>query len=184
MRDHPGGAGLLAKAAGGDESAARQLVDDIGPLVYGFVLGRVADRSAAEDIVQDVFVEALRSRNHFRGESELSTWVCAIARYRIFRWYEAERKRDRVQAAARQHAGLERRRSAETETDAVDSHDLVVRALAKVPLTQRQALSLKYLEGLTVSAIAEAMTLGPIQVQSLLQRGRESLKRHMQEAST
>src|SRR5687767_13133135 len=86
---------LLQRAADGDHDAARQLVDEAGPVVFGFVLARVGgDRSVADDLVQDTFVEALRGAATFRGDSAVSTWMCAIARRRVARWYEAERRRD------------------------------------------------------------------------------------------
>src|SRR5687768_8684254 len=86
-------ADLLAAAAGGDIAAVRAFLDDVGPTVYGFVFARVGgDEAAAEDLVQETLVEAIRSSHTFRGEAALRTWVCAIARRRLARHYEAERR--------------------------------------------------------------------------------------------
>lgn len=171
---------LLEQAAAGDRAAARRLVDEAGSVVFGYVLARVGDRGAADDIVQDVFVEALRARRSFRGDASLTTWMCAIARHRVHRWFEGQRRDERIERAARAQALTSAR---VTTTDDLEQRDAVVRALKQLPISQRQAVSLKYLDGLSVAAIADAMALGPIQVQSLLQRGRTSLRQHMKEAS-
>lgn len=171
---------LLAQAAEGDRRAARKLVDEVGPTVFGYVIGRVGDRSVADDIVQEVFLEALKSRHTYRGESALTTWMCAIARSRIHRWYEGQRRRERIEAAARDGARMAA--GPPDSGEAIEQRDAVVRALAQLPPSQRQAVFLKYLDGMSVAAIAEVMALGPIQVQSLLQRGRASLRELMKEA--
>src|ERR671919_2507494 len=86
-------ADLLSAAAGGDAAAVRAFLDSVGPSVYGFVYARVGgDEAVAEDLVQETLVEAIRSSHTFRGESALRTWVCAIARRRLARHYEAERR--------------------------------------------------------------------------------------------
>jgi len=39
----------------GDESAARELYDELLPKVYGFCMNRVSNREVAEDLTQDIF---------------------------------------------------------------------------------------------------------------------------------
>src|SRR5205823_2137128 len=84
---------LLAGAAEGRGDAVRTLLDEAGPVVYGFVFARVGGQAdVAEDIVQDTFVEAMRSASGFRGEAALTTWLCTIARRRLARHYDRERR--------------------------------------------------------------------------------------------
>src|SRR5437764_15318390 len=82
---------LLVRAAAGKPAAVRALLDQFGPAVHGFVYARVGGRAAvAEDLLQETFIEAVRSASTFRGDSSLRTWLCAIARRRLSRRYEAE----------------------------------------------------------------------------------------------
>jgi RNA polymerase sigma-70 factor (ECF subfamily) len=66
---------LIARAAGGDTVAFRQLYDrhrtDVGRLVYR-MLGA---RSDMDDVIQEVFVQVYKSLKDFRGQSKFSTWL-------------------------------------------------------------------------------------------------------------
>ena len=167
---------LLRRAAGGEASAVREMLDLTGETVYGFVFARLGgDEPAAEDVVQDTYVEAMRSATTFRGDAALSTWLCSIARRRIARHFERER---RQQVAER---GL-RLVGATAETaggDAIEQRDELVRALGRLPAVHRQVLVLKYLDSRSVADIAAELGRTSVQVQSLLQRARDGLRREL-----
>lgn len=173
-----GTSSLLQRAAEGDADAARQLVDEVGPVVFGFVMVRVGgDRGVADDLVQDTFVEALRSASSFRSEAAVSTWMCAIARRRVARWYEAERRRE----AAFDDPDWPEFGDVDVDHERlVDERDAVVRALGALPPLHRQVLVLKYLDELPVAAIAAELGCGMVRVQSLLQRARVGLRRQLE----
>lgn len=163
---------LLRAAAAGQPAAVRELLDTVGAVVYGFVFARVGgDAAAAEDIVQDTIIESIRSAHTFRGEAALSTWVCAIARRRVARHYDAERR----DALARTHLEAAPRHLPSAAED-VDQQDEVIRALGRLPAVYRQVLVLKYLDDLAVAEIAALVGRTRVQVQSLLQRAREGLR--------
>src|SRR5205807_6641117 len=92
-------ADLLTRAAAGNAAAVRALLDGYGAALYGFLYARVGGHApVAEDLLQETFIEAVRSASTFRGESSLKTWLCAIARRRLSRYYEAERRAAVVRA--------------------------------------------------------------------------------------
>jgi RNA polymerase sigma-70 factor (ECF subfamily) len=172
-------ASWLQAAAAGDPAAVRRLLDEAGPVIYGYVFARVGgDEQVAADIVQDTFLEAMRGAAGFRGDSAVSTWMCAIASRRLARHYEAERK----QAEARR--GLQAVPSYD-DTDAVAEvaeRDAVIRALGRLSPDHRQVLVLKYLDGLPVVEIAAHIGRSRVQVQSLLQRARDALRVELEAA--
>lgn len=166
---------LLADAAAGDPEAVRTLLDRVGPVIYGFIYARVGGRDdAAEDLTQETFLESVRSAHTFRGEAALATWMCAIARRRVARWFEAERKAEVARS------GLMAIDSVVEDT--FEERDEVIRALGRLPVIHRQVLVLKYLEDLTVEDIARDLGRTPVQVQSLLQRARAGLRREVEAA--
>jgi RNA polymerase sigma-70 factor (ECF subfamily) len=170
----------LGKAAAGDAPAVRWLLDDVAPIVYGFVFARVGgDEAAAEDLLQETLLEAVRGAHNFRGEAAASTWMCAIARRRLARYYESERRADVARQSLRLVHGSSEASEEEQAAELVERQDEVVRALGQLPALQRQVLVLKYLEGMTVSAIAAQVGRSRVQVQSLLQRGRDGLRRQL-----
>jgi RNA polymerase sigma-70 factor (ECF subfamily) len=169
------GAALLAGVAARDPVAVRRLLDETAPVVHGYLYARVGgDAAAAEDLLQETLLEAVRSAATFRGDAALSTWLCAIARRRLARHYEAERRAEVARS------GLRLVGDADGGGDtAVEDRDEVVWALGRVSPSHRQVLVLKYLDGLSVEDIAAEMGRSRVQVQSLLQRARDSLRREL-----
>jgi RNA polymerase sigma-70 factor (ECF subfamily) len=66
---------IIARAAGGDTSAFRQIYErhrhDVARLVYRMI----GPRSDLEDVIQEVFVQVYKSLKDFRGQSKFSTWL-------------------------------------------------------------------------------------------------------------
>lgn len=175
--DEPDALEVLRGAARGDRAAARRLIDDAGPIVYGYVYGRVGgDQAVAEDIVQDTFLEAIRSADTFRGDASISTWMCSIARHRLARHYEAERRRTEQPPELTVV-------QADEPTQVVDERDAVTRALGRLSAVHRQVLVLKYLDGQSVAEIADELGRTRVQVQSLLQRARSALRSELEVAT-
>jgi|ERR1041385_2773101 RNA polymerase sigma-70 factor (ECF subfamily) len=48
--------------------------------IFRFLYGMVGEADLAEDLTQETFMRAYRSMDRLRGESKLSTWLCAIAK--------------------------------------------------------------------------------------------------------
>jgi RNA polymerase sigma-70 factor (ECF subfamily) len=169
---------LLVRAAAGEPTAVRQLLDDAGPVLYGFVFARVGgDRVTAEDLVQETLLEAVRSAATFRGESALTTWMCAIARRRLARFYEQERRAD----VARAELTVVGEETGDDEVHEIEDRDEMIRALGRLPALHRHVLVLKYLDDRSVGEIATDIGRSAVQVQSLLQRARQGLRRQLEE---
>ena len=181
---YPTESALLTGAAGGDPEAVRALLDSIGPVVYGFVFARVGgDEPAAQDLLQETLIEALRSAPTFRGDASLRTWVCAIARRRLARHYEAERRQAVAESGLALLGGTGLTGGGSVGRDEVERRDEIVRSLGRLPAIHRQVLVMKYLDELSVSQIADEMGRSPVQIQSLLQRARDGLRRAMEGGS-
>ena len=73
---------LLERIAEGRKDAMQVLFARHNVRVFRFALRLVNDRSLAEDIVSDVFLEVWRKAGQFEARSQVSTWILAIARYK------------------------------------------------------------------------------------------------------
>jgi RNA polymerase sigma-70 factor, ECF subfamily len=179
---YPTESALLSGAAGGDPDAVRALIDSVGPVVYGFVFARVGgDEPTAQDLLQENLMAALRSAPTFRGDASLRTWVCAIARRRLARHYEAERRQAVAESGLALLGGIGLAGPLGSgRGDELERRDEIVRALGRLPAVHRQVLVMKYLDDLPVSAIADELGRSPVQVQSLLQRARDGLRRALE----
>src|SRR5919202_2374161 len=82
---------LLRRVARGDEAAFEQLYDLVAPAVHGVVLGIVRNPAHAEEVTQEVLVEAWRTAGRFDPErGSVRSWLLTMARRRAI---------DRVRAA-------------------------------------------------------------------------------------
>jgi RNA polymerase sigma-70 factor (ECF subfamily) len=171
---------MLVAAAAGEREALRWLLDEVAPIVYGFVYARVGgDDAAAEDVLQETLMEAVKGAANFRGEASASTWMCAIARRRLGRYYESERRAEVARRELRLVEDAGGTDDAPGAAELVERQDEVVRALGRLPALQRQVLVMKYLEDMPVQDIALQVNRSRVQVQSLLQRGRDGLRRQL-----
>jgi RNA polymerase sigma-70 factor (ECF subfamily) len=172
-------AAQLRAAAAGDRAAVRWLLDEVAPTVFGFLFARVGgNRAVAEDLLQETLLEVVRSAADFRGDAAAATWVCAIARRRLARHYERERRAEVAQSQLR--LVLDEDADKDTAAD-VERRDEVTRALGRLPALHRQVLVLKYLDQLSVQQIGDQLGRSTVQVQSLLQRARDGLRRELSE---
>jgi RNA polymerase sigma-70 factor (ECF subfamily) len=71
---------LLTRIAAGDGKAMHVLYERHRGPILRFVMRFVRGRSAAEDVVNEVFYDVWRSASAFQGRSQVATWLMAIAR--------------------------------------------------------------------------------------------------------
>jgi RNA polymerase sigma-70 factor, ECF subfamily len=73
-------AALIRSIAAGDKHAMQNLFARHNVRVFRFVLRFVGDKSAAEDLVSEAFLDVWRQAGRFQGRSQVTTWLLAIAR--------------------------------------------------------------------------------------------------------
>ncbi len=157
-----------------NELAFRTWYEGSLPRVYAYLFHRCG-RSAelAEELTQQAFVEAVRSRRRFRGQSDATTWVVGIARHRLvdhFRRTERDARRLGALAAWELgRAGLAAP-SSPAEPDDIDD------ALAVLPALQRAVLILHYMDRLSVRDVAREIGKSEAATASLLARGRDAFR--------
>lgn len=68
-------------------TAPERWLEDYGDELFGFALNRVRDRAVAQDLVQETFLAALRSRANFAGRSSERAWLFGILRNKVVDYY-------------------------------------------------------------------------------------------------
>jgi len=162
-REEAGLAGLVAAARDGDRTAFGRLYDRFAPMVHGVLLSRVP-RSDVDDLVQDVFLQALRRLGSLRDAEAFGGWLAAIARNRARdHWRRGE---DTVELP--EELAGERHPEGEAMT--------VLAAIRRLPEAYRETLVLRLVEGMTGPEIAERAGLTPGSVRVNLHRGMRMLR--------
>lgn len=159
-----------------DRSEFEALVREHHPYILrlcGYMLGNPAD---AEEVAQEVFLKAWRSRDSFRGESSFQTWLHRIAvnKCKDFQRYSNRRRALSWDALIEEGGeGLgEALNSAPDSSGALENKDLAQRVLDQLPPAYRTALVLREVEGLTYEEIADRMGVSLDSVKARLRRAR------------
>jgi RNA polymerase sigma-70 factor, ECF subfamily len=148
--DHRDDIVLVTRLRDGDHSAMADLYDRYSGIVYSVALRVLGDATAAEDVLQEIFLQLWRRPQAFNAErGRLAPWLAVIARNRAI--------------------DVLRRRPQEEDIDelpvstGVDLEDVAVQrlaiekvrgAIAQLPPEQRRALEMAFFEGLTHTEIA------------------------------
>jgi RNA polymerase sigma factor (sigma-70 family) len=74
---------LVAQARGGDATAQRRLVELHQARLHRYLLGHAITAAEAEELTQDVLLEAFRSLASFQGGSRYLSWLTGIALHRV-----------------------------------------------------------------------------------------------------
>ncbi len=145
--------------------------DEFDAGLRSFILGRVRDLHAAEDILQDVYVK-IHSRVHtLRDEEKVQSWVYQVARNAVNDYYRgAARAAYRLDEAPYTLADSADEEMTETLARSVR------RMLECLPSDDREALVLTEYKGLTQAQLAQRLGLSVSGAKSRVQRARAKLK--------
>lgn len=147
---------LIARITTGDTLAVAELYDRFAAMLFPMVFRVVRERAEAEDILHDAFVAVSeRASLYVPSRGSVAAWLVTLVRNLAI---DRTRRRVRRSALAQRDA-LEKPRHADgTPEDALGdarAADVVRRALASLPDTQRQTLEIAFYEGLSYPEIAE-----------------------------
>jgi RNA polymerase sigma-70 factor, ECF subfamily len=174
---------MVRRMLGRDEVAFDEFFADYYPRLFRFAVLRVRDPDAAEDIVQNSLIGAVRTLSSWRGEASLFTWLCTICRREISAWEERTSRRVMVSIADDDpglRAALDSIGAAADAPDAglarEDTGRLVQLVLDHLPPRYSRALEWKYLEEVSVDEIAGRLQCTPKAAESLLTRARAAFR--------
>lgn len=173
---------LLERWRAGDEKAGRDLYKRLFPVVNRYFRNKVSVEAESDDLVSTTFLGLLKSRDSFRGESSLRTFVLRIARYKWLSWVREQKTARKVIARPESEDSLSAEDLAKSPFSLVAEGRearLLLSALRELPLELQELLELFYWEGLTGPELADVLELPEGTVRSKLRRARESLERMM-----
>jgi RNA polymerase sigma-70 factor (ECF subfamily) len=152
---------LMLAYGAGDAAAFETLYGRHNGPLFGFVARSVKARGEAEEIFQDVWMRAIEARGRYQPTAKFTTWLYTIAHHRLIDHWRAKGlavvPRD---AGGEDDAAIDPPAGPEADPHeiavAVQTRDRFARALAALPLAQREAFLLHAEGGLTAPEIAAA----------------------------
>ena len=148
---------LAARLAAGDDRALAEAFDRLGPAVYGAALRVLGEGSAAQDVVQDVFVDLWRHPGRYDpAAGALRAYLVARARHRAVELVRSELRRIARQERHYRLSPGQAHPSACEEVTAAEAASVVRAAVRQLPEAQRRVIELAYFDGLTYREVARA----------------------------
>lgn len=158
-------AALVAAVRAGDRDAFGRLYDAYARMVHGILLARVP-YAEVDDLVQDVFLVALRKIDALRDANAFGPWLAMITRNRAMDFHR--RSRDTSELTD----DIATADVAAPEAEATE----VLNLIRQLPEAYREPLILRFVEGMTGTEIAERTGLAPASVRVNIHRGMKLLR--------
>ncbi|MEJ8544425.1 sigma-70 family RNA polymerase sigma factor [Brevibacillus borstelensis] len=159
-----------------DTHAFEELMEGQLAKVYRLCCWLVKDKTAAEDITQEVFIQAYKHLDSFRGESQIETWLYRIAvneSKRYLRSWSFRKLRYFSQLKSFEHTDVESEVMSKAEANRLERH------VYELPFRYRQLIVLYYYQELSAETIAEILGMKTGAVYTGLHRAREQLKKRL-----
>ncbi len=166
---------LMQAAQQGDQRAYRQLLNDIMPLIQGFVHNRIGHGNDTDDITQNVLTGIHKSSHTYNTERSFTNWMFAIAANKLndyLRSYYRTQSHETINIDDAHELFDER------VTIDDDTNELLQEMLQLLSPKQRQIVHALKIEGYTAKEVAKQMGLTEINVKVIAHRALKLLHDH------
>jgi RNA polymerase sigma-70 factor, ECF subfamily len=144
---------LIRSIAAGDKHAMQILFARHNVRVFRFLVRFVGDKSAAEDLVSEVFFDVWRQAGRFQGRSQVTTWLLAIARNKAL---SALQRRSNEELDEHAAAALEDPQDGpEVTLQNRQKAEVLLNCLRQLSLAHREVIDLVYYHEKSIDEVAE-----------------------------
>jgi RNA polymerase sigma-70 factor, ECF subfamily len=144
--------------------------DDALPQVYGYLSARVGSASVAEDLTSETFLAAVDAIQRGALQTPSVAWLIGVARHKLVDHWRREARDERQLTAIAGQSALE------DPWDAQLNVLLAHEVLGRLGAHHRSALTLRYLDGLSVPEVAHVLDRTVHATEALLVRARVAFR--------
>ena len=177
---------IIEKVLAGDSNAFGELVEAYQDKVYNLALQMCGNADDAFDLSQEAFFRAWRGLSGFQFESAFSTWLFRLTSNVCLDWLRAKKRRPTVSLTTLDDEGEETQldvpdpgKSPEELLLAAEDRSALTKALNELPVEYRQILTLRAIDDLSYTEIAEVLHLREGTVKSRISRARLALRKKL-----
>ena len=176
---------LIREILRGDKEKFRFIVEKYQQMVFRTCIGFLHNKDDADDLTQDVFIQAYQALQRFKGDSSFSTWLYRIAVNASLNKIRKSHLKLIIQKIENLTGGWSGSDVYPIIPDEDDPEKILLRqehiewvqkALDKLPENQRTAIVLSKYDDLSQKEIAEIMKTTEGAVEALLQRAKKNLR--------
>ena len=166
---------LIQRFQQGELDAFNSLYERYQPKVRNRVR-YVIPEADVEDVIQEVFIAALKSLRSFRGESLFSTWLRTLTNYKVAEYYrKRNRKRDPREAPINEAESLPEESYGPTMEDRIALRN----ALTALPEKYQEVILMRFAEGMQFDEIARTTDTNLEAVKSTFRRAVAALRKNL-----
>lgn len=172
---------IARRVARGDATAFETLFRRLSGRVFRYVRGMTGTESVAHDLTQDTFVRLWSARDHLADVEWVEAYVFQTARRLVYNRIRDERVR-------RKNESLLNADDLDAQPPAPDDHvdvdllrGLLDRWIADLPARQREALTLRRMEGMSHDTIADVMGISKNTVNTHIMRAMDTLRERLRD---
>lgn len=166
---------LVVRCQLGERPAFDELIERWHQPLWKYVRRVTGDDDAAHDAVQDVWLRVLRGIARLRDGSKLRAWLFGIAHRVVM-----DRLRSQYASPTVEGVDIASIAADERATDLDDDIASLHHELTRLPVTEREVLTLFYLRELSLAEVAEALDIPVGTVKSRLFRARQLLRHELE----
>ena len=174
---------LIQFTLAGDEAAFASLVSKYQRQVHAYAFRKTGDFHIAEDITQEIFLEAYQNLEKLRDPMKFSAWLFGIANHLCIAWFRKNRSTSEL---LRENHILKtdtdtysRYVALENERDTVEAQrELAQKLLSKLKESDRRLIILHYFEEMTSAEISNYLGVPQNTIKSRLRRAKQRLRQY------
>jgi RNA polymerase sigma-70 factor (ECF subfamily) len=171
---------LLRRVGEGDRRSFEEIYERYSGVLYSTALRVLNEETAAEDVIQDVFVQIWEKASLYdplRGKP--LTWAITLTRNKAIDRLRSLQRRNRVRDQMEAQASIFEEFSDKSSLDELDSVEkgvIIRKAILDLSQDQRKAIELAFFSGMSQSEIAEALNEPLGTIKARIRRGMMKLK--------
>ena len=181
---------FIAQIEQREENACRQFVGLHKDMVFRICLGFVNNKEDAEELTQDVFIEAISNIRSFKKEAKIQTWLYRIA---INRSLNFKRKKKQtsflerwglssaVENEMQKHNPSATEEGAESKKIAEENNQILYCCIDALKEEQRIAFTLNKVDGFSYAEVADIMKISLSKTETLIYRAKQKLQEKLLE---
>lgn len=176
--DHTYLAELVEEARRGSSNAFAELYAATYQREYAYAVRVLGDTHLAQDALQDAYVRALRTISQLQDAELFVAWLNRITFRSCFdlqrRWArEASVPDEALESMVSRHGSV----TPEDEAVAVDERNYLLRQVLNLPLTESQAILMRYYQSMSLAEVADMLNMSRSTVKRYIKSGRDHLRR-------
>ena len=172
---------LVNSTLSGDETAFTLLFQKYQKNIHAIVWRRIKDYHIAEEITQDIFLQAYNKLSSLNDPNKFGRWLYVITKHCCTKWLQKEKPTmlslDAIDKATLDKSDFAHYNAEQREKEANEQYkEIVDDLLEKLPDNQRTVVILYYLHEMTYKAISKFLDVPINTIKSRISRARQRLK--------